>query len=462
MEKNEMGTGKISQLLIKFSVPAIIGMLVNAIYNIVDRMFIGNAPHLGSLGIAGITVSYPVTLILMAVSLMCAVGGATCFSISLGAKREKDASIYIGNALTLAIIFGAVIMIFGNLFINQVLGILGASSNVLPYARSYLSIILYGAVFSCITMCGNNFSRAQGNPKNAMVSQLIGAGFNIAFDYILIFKFNMGMEGAALATIGGQFLSMVWQLAFLFSKRCLIPIQFKSMVLKFEHTKKIITTGVPAFLMQFSNSILNIILNGTLVNYGGDIAISTVGIITSVQTILFMPITGLTQGQQPLISYNFGAKQMSRVKETLKYAIIAASTIAIIGFAVIQLLPGFIITAFNKETDIINLGTNALRIWFLCLPLIGAQICCANYFQAIGKVREASILTLLRQIIILIPMILILSNLFGLYGIFFAVPIADAASFLITTLLTYHQMKQIRTEPEETPKITDEVIEEAQ
>lgn len=443
MDKNEMGTGKISQLLMKFSIPAIIGMLVNAIYNIVDRMFIGNAPHLGSLGIAGITVSYPVTLILMAVSLMCAVGGATCFSISLGAKREKDASIYIGNALTLAVLFGAIIMIGGNIFINPLLSILGASENVLPYARAYLSIILYGAVFQCITMCGNNFSRAQGNPKNAMIAQLIGAGFNIVFDYILIFKFNMGMEGAALATIGGQFLSMVWQLAFLFSKRCLIPIKFKSMILKWDHTKKIITTGVPAFLMQFSNSILNVILNSTLIAYGGDLAISTVGIITSVQTILLMPITGLTQGQQPLISYNFGAKQLDRVKETLKYAIMVASAIAIFGFAIIQVFPNMIITAFNKEAEIIQLGTNALRIWFICLPLIGAQICCSNYFQAIGRVREASILTLLRQIIILIPMILILSKMFGLYGIFFAVPIADGASFIITSLLTYRSIKEL-------------------
>lgn len=443
MEKNEMGTGKISQLLVKYSIPAIIGMLVNAIYNIVDRMFIGNAPQLGSLGLAGITVSYPVTLILMALSLMCAVGGATCFSISLGAKREKDAAIYIGNALSLTIIAGLIFTIGGNIFINPILSILGASEKVLPYARAYLSIILYGAVFQCVAMCGNNFSRAQGNPKNAMISQLIGAGFNIVFDYILIIVCGMGMEGAALATIGGQFLSMVWQLAFLFSKRCIIPIRLKSMVLSVRHSIKIIKTGIPAFLMQFSNSILNIILNSTLITYGGDIAISTVGIITSVQTILLMPITGLTQGQQPLISYNFGAKQPKRVKETLKYAVIAGTGIALVGFTVIQLFPNIIITSFNSETEIIELGTKAIRIWFMCLPVIGAQICCANYFQAIGKVREASVLTLLRQLIILIPMILILSHVFGLYGIFFAVPVADLSSFIITAILTRKELKQL-------------------
>lgn len=443
MNKNEMGTEKIPTLLIKFSIPAIIGMLVNAIYNIVDRMFIGNAPELGSLGLAGITVSYPVTLILMALSLMCAIGGSTCFSISLGAKKEKDAALFIGNALTLTIFCGLVFMILGNLFIDPLLVVLGASDKVLPYARSYLSIILFGAVFQCVAMCGNNFSRAQGNPKNAMISMLIGAGFNILFDYILIVQFHMGMQGAALATIGGQFLSMIWQLAFLFSKRCIIPIQFTSMKLSLHHTKRILKTGIPAFLMQFSNSILNIILNSTLITYGGDIAISTVGIITSVQTILLMPITGLTQGQQPLISYNFGAKQSKRVKETLKYAILAASCISLFGFSMIQFFPTTIIKAFNQEVEIIQLGQKALRIWFMCLPVIGAQICCANYFQAIGKVREASVLTLLRQLIVLIPMILILSKLFGLYGIFFAVPIADLSAFIITSILTYKELRSL-------------------
>ena len=443
MNKNEMGTEKIPTLLIKFSIPAIIGMLVNAIYNIVDRMFIGNAPELGSLGLAGITVSYPVTLILMALSLMCAIGGSTCFSISLGAKKEKDAALFIGNALTLTIFCGLIFMILGNLFIDPLLVVLGASDKVLPYARSYLSIILFGAVFQCVAMCGNNFSRAQGNPKNAMISMLIGAGFNILFDYILIVQFHMGMQGAALATIGGQFLSMIWQLAFLFSKRCIIPIQFTSMKLSLHHTKRILKTGIPAFLMQFSNSILNIILNSTLITYGGDIAISTVGIITSVQTILLMPITGLTQGQQPLISYNFGAKQSKRVKETLKYAILAASCISLFGFSMIQFFPTTIIKAFNQEVEIIQLGQKALRIWFMCLPVIGAQICCANYFQAIGKVREASVLTLLRQLIVLIPMILILSKLFGLYGIFFAVPIADLSAFIITSILTYKELRSL-------------------
>lgn len=439
--KKDMENGKILSLLVELSVPAMIGMIVNAIYNIVDRMFIGNAPHLGSLGLAGITITYPVTLILMALSLMAGVGGATRFSIALGAKQNEDAKFYQGNALMITVIFGLIFMIFGNLFMNPILTLLGASEQVLPHAKAYLSIILFGAVFQCVAMCGNNFSRAQGNAKNAMVSQLLGAGFNILFDYILIVQFHMGMEGAALATIGGQFLSMVWQLLFLFGKRSLIQCRVQHMKLKKKFTYMIIKTGLPAFLMQMSTSLLNIVINGTLGTYGGDVAISTVGIITSVQTLMLMPLTGMTQGQQPIVSYNFGAKRFDRVKETLKYTIIGSSIIAVIGFLGIEFFPGYIISAFNQEKDIIDLGSNALRIWFICLPLVGCQMMCANFFQAIGMVKQSSFLNLLRQCLLLIPMILIFAWLFGLYGVFIAVPIADFIAFIITMYLIKKEMK---------------------
>ena len=275
--------------------------------------------------------------------------------------------------------------ILGNVFLAPMLRLLGASKTVLPYAENYLSIILYGAVFQCIAMAGNNFSRAQGNPKNAMISQLIGAGFNILFDYILICIFHMGMQGAAFATIGGQFLSALWQLAFLFGKRTIIPLNATLLKLQLNISKQIIQTGIPAFLMQISNSVLNIILNASLVKYGGDLALSAIGIVTSIQTLILMPITGLMQGQQPLISYNYGALKMERVKETLKYAIIGATMIALIGFIAVQFFTKSIVYMFNDEADVVKLCSHALHIWFMCLPLIGAQVMCANYFQAIGK-----------------------------------------------------------------------------
>lgn len=444
MNDERMGSKKILPLLVEFSIPAIIGMLVNAIYNVVDRIFIGNAPGLGAIGIAGITISYPVTLVLMAISLMVGVGGATRFSIALGQKKHKEAAIYQGNAIILTVIFGLIFMVFGNLFVNSLLVMLGSSDRVLPYARDYLSIVLYGAVFQCVTMCGNNFSRAQGNPKNAMISQLIGAGFNIVFDYILIIKFNMGMQGAALATIGGQFLSMIWQLCYLCSNRSLIKLDLQHIKIRISFALDIIRTGIPAFLMQMANSVLNFILNSSLGTYGGDVAISAVGIITSFQTICQMPLTGLMQGQQPLISYNYGAQKMDRVKETLKYSIIGGTIIALLGFLAVELFPKTIILMFNNEPEVVELGTRAIRIWFICLPLLGAQIMSANYFQCIGKIKVASVLNLLRQVIVLIPMILILSSLIGLDGIFIAVPIADLTAFLITIFLFIKSIRKIK------------------
>lgn len=444
MNDERMGSKKILPLLVEFSIPAIIGMPVNAIYNVVDRIFIGNAPGLGAIGIAGITISYPVTLVLMAISLMVGVGGATRFSIALGQKKHKEAAIYQGNAIILTVIFGLIFMVFGNLFVNSLLVMLGSSDRVLPYARDYLSIVLYGAVFQCVTMCGNNFSRAQGNPKNAMISQLIGAGFNIVFDYILIIKFNMGMQGAALATIGGQFLSMIWQLCYLCSNRSLIKLDLQHIKIRISFALDIIRTGIPAFLMQMANSVLNFILNSSLGTYGGDVAISAVGIITSFQTICQMPLTGLMQGQQPLISYNYGAQKIDRVKETLKYSIIGGTIIALLGFLAVELFPKTIILMFNNEPEVVELGTRAIRIWFICLPLLGAQIMSANYFQCIGKIKVASVLNLLRQVIVLIPMILILSSLIGLDGIFIAVPIADLTAFLITIFLFIKSIRKTK------------------
>lgn len=442
MNDERMKTKNILLLLIEFSLPAMIGMLVNAIYNIVDRMFIGNSPDLGSVGLAGISICYPVTLILMAISLMVGMGGATRFSIFLGRGDREKAGKYIGNALTITVIFGLVFMIFGNIFLEPLLKVLGASQTVLPYAKQYLSIILFGAVFQCVAMAGNNFSRAQGNPKNAMISQMLGAGFNILFDYILIMIFHMGMTGAALATIGGQCLSAIWQLTFLFGKRTIIPVNRELLKLKMVYVIDIIKTGIPAFLMQISNSVLNIILNSTLVKYGGDVALSAIGIVTSVQTLLLMPITGLMQGQQPLISYNYGARKMQRVKETIRYAAIGATIISVVGFLAVQLLTKNIFYMFNDEKEVVSLCCKALHIWFMLLPVIGCQIMCANYFQAVGKIKISSILNLLRQVIILIPSILILSQLFGLFGIFYAVPLADGMAFVITMILFLKAIKK--------------------
>jgi putative MATE family efflux protein len=431
-QNNKLGTDKISSLLLEFSIPAVIGMFVNAVYNIVDRIFIGNAPDLGSLGLAAVSISYPVTLVMIAFGLLVGVGGATRFSISLGKKETTKAQYYLGNGVTLAVLAGLTFTILGNIFLEPILRNIGASDAVLPFASEYLSIILFGAVFQSLAMTMNNFARADGNPRISMISMMIGAGFNIVFDYILIMQLGWGMKGAAFATIGGQFLSVVWQLTYFTGKRSNVRLRLKNMKLKFTYVKEILTTGIPAFLLQIANSILNVIINATLVKYGGDVAISVAGIITSATTLVIMMISGLTQGLQPIISYNTGAGQIDRVKQALKIASIAAFIITTTGFLFIQFFPEFVVTLFNQETAVVALGTKAIRIWTLGFPLVGLQIVWSNYFQAVGEVRLASFLNLARQLIFLTPLLLILSSIYGLYGVYAAVPLADVIAFFVS------------------------------
>lgn len=441
INKNRLETDSIPKLLAEFSIPAIIGMLVNAIYNIVDRIFIGNDPELGSIGLAAVSITYPVTLVLLAFALMVGVGGSTRFSISLGKKENEKAKFFLGNGVTLAIMAGLLFMILGNVFIEPILRILGASSAVLPYATDYLSVILYGAVFQSVAMALNNFSRADGNPRNSMISMMIGAGFNIIFDYIFIVQMGWGMKGAAYATIGGQFLSMTWQLAYFLGPKANVQLAVQNMKLKAAYVKDILTTGIPAFLLQIANSVLNIVINASLVAYGGDIAISVAGIITSATTIIIMMVSGLIQGLQPIISYNTGADRTDRVKEALKIASIIGGIISTIGFLVFQFYPEFVITLFNQETAVVDLGVNAIRIWTAAFPLVGIQIVWASYFQAVGKVRLASFLNLARQIIFLIPLILILSPIFELNGIYVSVPLAEGLAFVVTFIFLKSQFK---------------------
>ncbi|MCA9766487.1 MAG: MATE family efflux transporter [Carnobacterium sp.] len=431
-QKNKLETDKISSLLIEFSIPAVIGMFVNAVYNIVDRIFIGNAPELGSLGLAAASITYPVTLVMIAFGLLVGVGGATRFSISLGKKETAKAQYYLGNGISLAIIAGLAFTIIGNIFLEPILRNIGASDAVLPFASEYLSIILFGGVFQSLAMTMNNFARADGNPRISMISMMIGAGFNIIFDYILIMQLGWGMKGAAYATIGGQFLSVVWQLAYFTGKRSNVRLTLANMKLKFTYVKEILTTGIPAFLLQIANSILNIIINATLVKYGGDVAISVAGIITSATTLIIMMISGIIQGLQPIISYNTGAGRVDRVKQALKLASIAAFIITTTGFLVIQFFPEFVVSLFNQETAVVSLGVKAIRIWTLGFPLVGLQIVWSNYFQAVGEVRLASFLNLARQLIFLTPLLLIFSSLFGLYGVYAAVPVADVIAFFVS------------------------------
>jgi len=344
---NELAMAKqnIGSLLWKFSLPAIVGMLVNALYNIIDRIFVGRG--VGSLAIAATTVAFPLMLILMAFSMLIGIGATALISIRLGEQKKEEAEKIIGNALGMLIILPLIIAIVYLLFSDPILIMFGASPEVLPYARDFTHIIMLGSVLGSLGMGMNNFIRAEGNPQLAMKTQLVGTLVNVVLNYIFIFKMGFGIKGSALATIAGQMVTAIWVLSYFFSGRSLVKIRLRNLKPQVPILASIVAIGFAPFAMQLANSVQNLILNKSLFAYGGDMALSTVGIIMSISTLLFMPVAGVSQGAQPIIGYNYGAKQYGRVKETLKKAVIASTGISIVGFLVIHLCPTQIAGLFS-------------------------------------------------------------------------------------------------------------------
>lgn len=449
-QTNPLGTEKISKLVLKFSIPAIVGMMVNALYNIVDRIYIGNSPELGANGLAGITIAFPLMLISLAFGLLFGAGGATLFSIKLGQKKPQEAEKVLGNSFLMLLLTSLIYMIAGQIFLEPLLVLLGASDATLPYAVEYMRIIFIGVVFQITSLGLNNFMRADGNPKLAMMTMFLGAGINIVLDPLFIYGFNMGMGGAALATILSQIISFIWVVYYFISKKSNHRLHFKNMKLDPALLAKISTLGMPSFLLQLVGSLLNSILNKSLFFYGGDIAVSSMGIINSLQTLMFMPIIGLNQGLQPIVSYNYGAKNFDRVKAAAVLGIKVATAITFVGFIIIRLFPEALISMFNRDPDLLIFTKSAMLTWMLALPIIGFQIIGANFFQSIAKPGIAMFLTLTRQVILLIPALVIFPLYWGLEGILYAAPFADTLSALLTGIWFWIGIKNL----DETKEIT--------
>ncbi len=446
---NPLGEEKVLKLLIKFSIPAMVGMMVNALYNIVDRIFIGNSSDLGSNGLAGITISFPIMIILLAIGILFGVGGSTLFSIRLGEQKQEEAENVLGNAFSLLIIAGLIFMVLGQTFLKPLLYLFGASKTVLPYSMEYMRVIFFGAIFQVVSMGMNNFIRADGNPNIAMLTMFLGAGTNILLDPIFIYILKMGMTGAALATILAQLISCIWVVSYFIGKRSRNKLKIKYTRIRRHIITQIISLGLPGFLLQLANSLLNAILNKSLFIYGGDIAVSGMGIINSIQTLLLMPIIGIRQGSQPIISFNFGAEKNNRVKEAVKLAIIGGTAIVVVGYIIIRSFPGQMIALFNREPKLLEFGKHALLTWFLCAPVIGFQVIASNFFQAIGRAKAATFLTLTRQVILLIPAIVIFSRFWGINGLLYAAPFADLFSALLTGIWFYYGIKNLKEEIDE-------------
>lgn len=441
----QLGEEKISKLLLRFSIPAIVGMMVNAMYNVVDRIFIGKG--VGSLGIAGIFVGHPLSLILMAFSMLIGIGGNALVSIRLGEKRDKEAEIILGNAFLLLILINTIVSVIGFVLLEPLLKLFGASESILPYSMDYMKIILLGAPIQSIGFGLNNFIRGEGNPKIAMGTMLIGAILNTILDPIFIFLLNMGVKGAAIATVISQVISTIWVLSYFTGNKSHLKIKKENLKLQEHIIKGIISIGLAPFSMQIAASIVTVLLNNSLQKYGGDVATASMAAINSITMMILMPIFGINQGAQPIIGYNYGAKKYDRVKNALKSAILFATIIASIGFILVQTIPEKLIGLFGKnERELISVGSKAIRIYLSMLPIIGFQIVSSNYFQATGKPKQAMLLSLSRQVIILIPALIILPRIFQLNGVWMAGPVSDLISSIITAKFLLNDLKQLDSE----------------
>ncbi|HAX98189.1 MAG TPA: MATE family efflux transporter [Candidatus Atribacteria bacterium] len=433
---------KITTLLWRFSIPAIVGMLVNALYNVVDRIFVGQG--VGSLGIAGIAVSYPYMMLMMSFGMLVGLGSTALVSIRLGERKKDEAEQVLGNALILLIVVSISLTFFGLILLRPILIISGASETTLPYAMDYLRIILIGGIFMGIGFGLNNLIRAEGNPRIAMATMLVGAITNVILDPIFIFGFGWGIQGAAIATILSQLVSAIWVVRYFLIGKSTLRFHFKYLKLKIQIVKRIFTIGIAPFVLQMGATLLFVILNNSLLIYGGDTAISVMGIIHSINMLLLMPLFGINHGAQPIVGYNYGAQQFDRVKETVKIASLAATGVVIVGFVLIMAFPQGFIMLFNKtDQELISMGVKALRIIQLMLPVVGFQVVGSGYFFAVGKAKEAMFLSLSRQMLILIPLVIILPRFMGLIGIFVSIPISDGLSFILTAILLNIEFKKL-------------------
>ena len=420
MNKAELlGKESIQKLLIKFSVPASVGLLVIVLYNIVDTIFVGRG--VGTLGIAGLAVVLPFQMLIATIGQTIGIGGASIVSRNLGAKRYEIAYLTFGNLIALTGIVSVGFVVVGYLFVDKVLYIFGAQADILQYAKDYFTVTLVGAPFLAYAMMTNNVIRSEGDAKIPMITMILSALINVILDPIFIFGMDMGIKGAALATVIAQFIAFGYLVYYFIRGKSIIKLSTKYLRLEKAIVKEIFAIGSSTFARQGSQSIIAAILNHSLYKYGGQTSVAVFGILDRIIRFVFFPVIGIVQAVLSIIGYNYGAKLYGRVKETIIKSNLMALIVTLIGFTAIQLFPGTIISFFSNDPELIQEGTRALRIVFLLIPLAGIQIIGASYFQAIGKAKPAFILTISRQVLFLIPLILILPlflQLDGLWVIF--------------------------------------------
>jgi len=428
-------------LLIKMGLPAVIGMMVNALYNIVDTIFVGQG--VGPLAIAGLAIVFPIQMIVSAIAQAIGVGTASIISRRLGEKRPEDAAKALGTAIAAVTFATAVIVAVLFLFMRPILGFFGASADTMPYAMEYMSIVGAGFFFFSLSMCASNLLRSEGSTKASMIGMVIGALLNTVLDPLFIFGFGMGIRGAAIATVISQIASCVYLFGMYARKKTVLPIKRSYLRIDFSILGRSIVLGTPSFVQSAGMSILLLIVNTNLGRYGGDEAITIYGMAHKLNMLVIMPILGIVQGFQPIAGYNFGAKRFDRVKESLKVTILTAFGLALFGYAFMMIFPRVGMSFFTRDAALIATSARVLRTLFLFVPAAAVQITGSVYFQAVGKPTEALVLSLSRQFLFLIPLVLALPLFFGLGGIWAAFPLADLLSATVTVTLLLREVRKL-------------------
>jgi len=442
LRTDRLGELPVGKLLLEFSIPAIIAMVANALYNVVDSIFVGRG--VGSLALTAVTIAFPIMIILMAFGMLIGVGTTALISIRLGQQNRREAEEILGTAFAMSVVLGIALPVIILIFMDPILIFLGATPDVFPYAKQFSTIVVMGAVFQFLSFGMNNTIRADGNPMISMGTMLFSAGANTLLNPLFIFVFHWGVRGSALATVITMTLVSGYIIYYYTKGPSNLKLRRVNFRVRIDLLRQIISIGMSPFLLQLAASVTTFIFNSSLLKYGGEMAVAAMGVINRSVMMLLMPIFGINQGAQPIIGYNYGAKKYDRVKKTLTIAATAATLICVLGFIAVEVFSSQIIGLFNKEEELIEIGTHGIRIFLLILPIVGIQIVITHYFQSVGKAGKAIFLSLTRQVLFLIPLLFILPRFLQLDGIWASGPVADFLSAILAIILLKKEFRHLQ------------------
>ena len=443
--ENDLGRDPVGKLLLRLAVPTVTAQLVNALYNIVDRMYIGHIEGVGDLALTGLGVCFPVIMFVSAISALVGMGGGSRAVVRMGAGDQEKANAILGSCATMLVVLSVVFTLLFQALKEPMLYLFGATENTIGYAMEYLTIYLWGTLFVEISLGLNFFITAQGFSTMGMMTVLIGAVINIILDPILIFGFDMGVSGAALATITAQGVSAVWVVCFLLGKRTKLRLQRRYLRLDWKVLSPVLALGVSPFIMQSTESLVNIAFNSSLKAYGGDPAVGAMTICSSIMQVFFLLFQGLSQGAQPIIGYNYGAGSLDRVKRAFRLLFLTSITFSTVSCLAIELFPGAFVAMFNDKPELVEMAVWTLRVYAAGMFMLGVQCACQQTFVALGQAKISLFLALLRKIILLIPLIFILPNFLEnkVLAVFLAEPAADILAALTTGTLFFWQFPKL-------------------